>query len=48
MTGIEMRTTSMPPPPLEVTVDRPFLVAIRDDQTGALLFVGQVTDPETE
>jgi serine protease inhibitor len=26
-------------------VDRPFLLAIRDDQTGALLFIGQVNDP---
>lgn len=26
-------------------VDRPFLLAIRDDQTGTLLFIGQVNDP---
>ncbi|HEU0299507.1 MAG TPA: serpin family protein, partial [Longimicrobium sp.] len=25
-------------------VDRPFLLAIRDDTTGALLFIGQVTE----
>lgn len=48
VTGVEMRATSMPPPPLAFTVDRPFVLAIRDDQTGALLFVGQVTDPRTE
>lgn len=48
VTGIEMRATSAPPPPLAFTVDRPFLIAIRDDQTGALLFVGQVTDPTTD
>jgi serpin B len=34
--------------PPSFVADRPFLVAIRDDQTGALLFVGQVNDPVTE
>jgi serine protease inhibitor len=29
----------------EFIVDRPFCVAIRDDQTGAILFLGQITDP---
>jgi serpin B len=31
-------------PPVELTVDRPFVFLIRDE-TGTLLFVGQVTDP---
>jgi serine protease inhibitor len=48
VTGVEVRTTSAAPPPTEFVVDRPFIVAIRDDQTGALLFIGQVTDPETQ
>lgn len=48
VTGIEMRTTSAPAPPTEFTADRPFVLVIRDDQTGALLFVGQVNDPVTE
>ena len=48
VTGIEMRTTSAPPPPASFIVDRPFLLAIRDDTTGALLFIGQVNDPVTE
>jgi len=33
------------PPPVEFIVDHPFVVAIRDDRTGLLLFVGQITDP---
>lgn len=48
VTGIEVRTTSVPAPPVAFVVDRPFLFAIRDDQTGALLFIGQVNDPVTE
>ena len=28
-----------------VVVDRPFLLVIRDQPTGALLFVGRVVDP---
>ena len=37
-----------PPPPLRFTVDRPFVAAVRDDRTGALLFVGQVNDPSED
>jgi serine protease inhibitor len=48
VTGIEVRTTSVAPEPVSFVVDRPFLMAIRDDQTGALLFIGQVNDPVTE
>ncbi|HEU0298725.1 MAG TPA: serpin family protein [Longimicrobium sp.] len=48
VTGIEMRATSAGPEPVSFVVDRPFLLAIRDDTTGALLFIGQVTDPVTE
>ena len=33
--------------PLSVTIDRPFVFLIRDIETGAILFVGRVTDPST-
>jgi serpin B len=29
----------------EVTVDRPFIYFIRDDETNAILFMGRVTNP---
>mgnify|MGYP000909768649 FL=1 len=41
-TGLTFEVVSMP---LEVRADRPFFFAIRDTTTGALLFLGRVTDP---
>jgi serpin B len=35
-------------PPITVHVDRPFLFAIRDLQTGAVIFLGQVLDPSAQ
>jgi serpin B len=34
-----------PAEPLEVRIDRPFIFAIRDTQTGTLLFLGRVMNP---
>lgn len=43
-TAVTFKRTSVPVMDKDFTVNRPFLVFIRDD-SGALLFAGQVTDP---
>ena len=45
-TAVGIETTSLPPPPdLVVRADRPFLYFLRDQPTGAILFMGRVLDP---
>ncbi|MBN2176565.1 MAG: serpin family protein [Demequinaceae bacterium] len=44
-TAIIMDLTAMPADGTEVKVDRPFLYLIRDNVTGAVLFLGRVLDP---
>jgi serpin B len=41
-TAVGMSVTSLPP---SITIDRPFLFAIRERTSGTLLFVGRVGDP---
>ncbi len=44
-TAVVMRATGMAAEPVTLTVDRPFLFALRDVDTGAVLFLGRVADP---
>ena len=45
-TGISIEPTAVAPmPATRLTLDHPFLAFLRDDATGTVLFVAQVTDP---
>jgi len=47
-TAIAMTATAFihnEPPPVIFNADHPFLFVIRNAQTGAILFLGRVTDP---
>ena len=44
-TAVIMKLTAVPEPPVEVTIDRPFIFLIRDIETGAILFIGRVLNP---
>jgi serpin B len=47
-TGVVMDLTAAPAQSVELTIDRPFLFAIRDRATGDVIFLGRVTDPTKE
>lgn len=44
-TAVIMKLTAAPENPIQLTVDRPFLFAIRDHQTNSILFMGRVVSP---
>jgi len=43
-TAVIMELTAVPEPPVEVTIDRPFIFLIRDIDTDAILFIGRVVN----
>jgi serpin B len=47
-TAVLMVESAMPSDPLMLRLDRPFLFALRDVPTGAILFLGRVGDPSIE
>ena len=46
-TAVVMGRTSMPAETVTLTVDHPFLFALRDLETGTILFLGRIADPST-
>jgi len=48
VTAVEMKVASAPMPPVfQPYFDRPFLFAIVEQQTGVILFLGQIVDPRS-
>ena len=45
VTAVVGTMISAPPPPVPFIADRPFVFIIQDDESGAILFMGRVTDP---
>jgi serpin B len=44
-TAVVMEAGSAPMEPVTLVIDRPFLFALRDTTTGAIVFLGRITDP---
>ncbi|MGC8816206.1 MAG: serpin family protein [Candidatus Hadarchaeum sp.] len=46
-TAVIMELTATLPPPINVSLDHPFIFLIHDTSTGAVLFLGRVLDPRS-
>jgi serpin B len=44
--GVALTSAQMPDEPFQMIVDRPFFCAIRDNQTGTILFMGSIREPK--
>jgi serpin B len=44
-TAVIAAGSAAPQPPVEVTIDRPFIFLIRDIETGTIIFIGRVLNP---
>jgi serpin B len=44
-TAVVIGVTGMPPTPIEMSIDHPFIFMIRNNSTGTILFFGRVLDP---
>jgi len=44
--GIGVTSVPIQNQPFQLLVDRPYFLAIRDNQTGAVLFMGSIVDPQ--
>ena len=47
-TALAVGSASIPPPPVEITIDRPFIFLLRHSDTGAILFMGRVLNPNPD